>query len=168
MTAFKEIGVEVFDDSGHPLFYYLDGRTLLIETDLKDDPAQYGRYHFTVAHETAHQILADLHSTDLVLQTALSVTEAAVRSPIHDWSEWQADNLASALLLPIEIVHEALHRFDLEHGIGILNKVYRPKEYGRFCEMAEFLGVSKQAMVIRLKRLGLLKKDYLQKPLCAG
>lgn len=30
--------------------------------------------------------------------------------------------------------------------------------------MAEFLGVSKQAMVIRLKRLGLLKKDYLQNP----
>lgn len=28
MTAFKEIGVEVFDDSGQPLFYYLDGRTL--------------------------------------------------------------------------------------------------------------------------------------------
>lgn len=165
MTAFKEIGVEVFDDSGHPLFYYLDGRTLLIETDLKDDPAQYGKYHFTVAHETAHQILADLHSTDLVLQNrVVRYRGGSPQCPIHDWSEWQADNLASALLLPIEIVHEALHRFDLEHGIGILNKVYRPKEYGRFCEMAEFLGVSKQAMAIRLKRLGLLKKDYLQNP----
>ena len=149
MTAFKEIGVEVFDDSGHPLFYYLDGRTLLIETDLKDDPAQYGRYH----------------STDLVLQNrVVRYRGGSPQCPIHDWSEWQADNLASALLLPIEIVHEALHRFDLEHGIGILNKVYRPKEYGRFCEMAEFLGVSKQAMAIRLKRLGLLKKDYLQNP----
>ena len=29
MTAFKEIGVEVYDDSGQPFFYYLDGRTLL-------------------------------------------------------------------------------------------------------------------------------------------
>ena len=28
--------------------------------------------------------------------------------------------------------------------------------------MAQFLGVFKQAMSIRLKRLGLLKKDYLQ------
>ena len=27
MTAFKEIGVEVYDDSGQPFFYYLDGRT---------------------------------------------------------------------------------------------------------------------------------------------
>ena len=165
MTAFKEIGVEVYDDSGHPLFYYLDGRTLLIETDLKDDPAQYGRYHFTVAHETAHQILADLHPTDRVLQNrVVCYRGGSPQYPVHDWSEWQADNLASALLLPIEIVHGALHRFDLEHGIGILNKVYRPKEYGRFCKMAEFLGVSKQAMAIRLKRLGLLKKDYLQNP----
>ena len=30
--------------------------------------------------------------------------------------------------------------------------------------MAEFLGVSKQAMAIRMKRLDLLKKDYLQNP----
>ena len=165
MTAFKEIGVEVFDDSGHPLFYYLDGRTLLIETDLKDDPAQYGRYHFTMAHETAHQILADLYPTDRLFQNRIVCYRGgSPQSPIHDWSEWQADNLASALLLPMEIVHRALHRFDLEQGIGILNKVYRPKEYGRFCEMAEFLGVSKQAMAIRLKRLGLLKKDYLQNP----
>ena len=30
MTAFKEVGVELYDDSGQPCFYYLDGRTLLI------------------------------------------------------------------------------------------------------------------------------------------
>ena len=137
----------------------------MIETDLKDDPAQYGRYHFTVAHETAHQILADLYPTDQLFQNRIVCYRgSSPQYPIHDWSEWQADNLASALLLPMEIVHRALHRFDLEQGIGILNKVYRPKEYGRFCEMAEFLGVSKQAMAIRLKRLGLLKKDYLQNP----
>lgn len=57
MTAFKEIGVEVYDDSGQPFFYYLDGRTLLVEADLKNDPTLHGRYHFTTAHETAHQIL---------------------------------------------------------------------------------------------------------------
>ena len=45
-----------------------------------------------------------------------------------------------------------------------MNKIYRPKEYRKFCKIAELLGVSKQAMAIRLKRLGLLKKDYLQNP----
>lgn len=58
----------------------------------------------------------------------------------------------------------ALHRFELDGGIEILNKIYRPKEYERFCKVAEFLGASKQAMAIRLKRLGLLKKEYLQNP----
>lgn len=164
MTAFKEIGVEVYD-SGQPYFYYLDGRTLLIEKDLKDNPAFIGRYHFTIAHETAHQILAGLYPTDQVVQNRVTCYRGrSPQYPVRDWSEWQADNLASALLLPIEIVYGALYRFNLGSGIDILNKVYRPKEYKQFCEMAELLGVSKKAMAIRLKRLGLLKKDYLQNP----
>ena len=71
MTAFKEIGVEVYDDSGQPFFYYLDGRTLLVEADLKNDPTLHGRYHFTTAHETAHQILADLYPTNRVIQNRI-------------------------------------------------------------------------------------------------
>lgn len=165
MTAFKEVGVEVYDDSGQPFFYYLDGRTLLIEKDLKDDPAQCGRYHFTTAHETAHQILAGLYPTDEVIQNRIIYYRGrSPQYPIQDWVEWQADNLAASLLLPIEVVLKALYRFDLEDGIEILNRIYRPKEYERFCKMAEFLRVSKQAMAIRLKRLGLLKKEYLQNP----
>ncbi|WP_251318924.1 ImmA/IrrE family metallo-endopeptidase [Flintibacter muris] len=165
MTAFKEVAVEIYNDSKQPCLYYLDVKTLLIETDLKNNPTLYGRYHFTMAHETAHQILAGLYPTDRVTQNrVIHYRGHSPQHPIRDWSEWQADNLASALLLPIEIVYGALHRFDLEHGIDILSKVYRPKEYGQFCEMAEFLGVSKQAMSIRLKRLSLLKKDYLQNP----
>ena len=118
-----------------------------------------------MAHETAHQILAALHPTNRVLQNRIICYRGhSPQYPIHDWNEWQADNLASALLLPIEIVVKALHRFDLEHGIDILNKIYRTKEYEQFCKMSEFLGVSKQAMAIRLKRLGLLKKEYLQNP----
>lgn len=165
MTAFQEIGVEVYDDTGQPHVYDLDGRTLLVEKDLKDDPAQYGRYHFTVAHETAHQILADLCPTDRVIQNRIVYYRGlSPRYPIQDWNEWQADNLASALLLPTEVVLRALRRFELENGIDILNKIYRPKEYERFCKVAEFLGASKQAMAIRLKRLSLLKKEYLQNP----
>lgn len=105
MTAFKEVGVELYDDSGQPCFYFLDGKTLLIETDLKNDPALCGRYHFTVAHETAHQILAGLHPTNGVIQNRVFYYQGrSPQFPIRDWDEWQADNLASALLLPSEIV----------------------------------------------------------------
>ena len=92
MTAFKEMGVEVYDKSGQPCFYYLDGKTLLIEKDLKDDPAQYGRYHFTTAHEVAHQVLARLYPSDKVLQNRVIYYRGyAPQHPIQDWDEWQAD-----------------------------------------------------------------------------
>ena len=166
MTSFSEFGVKVYDDSGQPCLYYLDGTTVLIEKDLKDDPVSYGRYNFTVLHETAHQILSRLfpNSPRTVQNRIVCYRGRSPQYPIQDWSEWQADNLASALLLPVEIVLSALYRFDLEHGIEILNKVFRPKEYERFCKMAEFLGASKRALAIRLKRLGLLKKEYLENP----
>lgn len=109
--------------------------------------------------------MADFYPTNRVIQNRIICYRGrGPQYPIHDWGEWHADNLASALLLPIEVVHGALCKFDLENGIDTLNRIYRPKEYGQFCEMAEFLGVSKQAMAIRLKRLGLLKKEYLQNP----
>ena len=66
--------------------------------------------------------------------------------------------------MPVEIVYGALKRFELESGIDILNKIFRQKDYDRFCKMAEYLGVSKQALSIRLKRMGLLKKEYLKNP----
>ena len=96
MTAFKEVGVEVYDNSGQPCFYYLDGRTLLIEKDLKDNPALHGRYHFTIAHETAHQILSVLYPTNRLIQNRIICYRGrSPQYPIHDWDEWQADNLAS-------------------------------------------------------------------------
>lgn len=166
MTSFNEFGVGIYDDNGQPCLYYLDGATILVEKDLKDNPTAYGRYNFTLLHETAHQILARLfpNSPRAVQNRVVYYRGRSPQYPIQDWDEWQADNLASALLLPVEIVLEALLRFNLEHGIEILNKIYRPKEYERFCEMAEFLGASKQALAIRLKRLGLLKKEYLKDP----
>ena len=162
MTAFRELEVEVYNDSGQPFFHCLDGRSILIEADLKNDPAQCGRHNFTLAHETAHQILANLFQPNK--SRIICYKGRSPRYSIHDWDEWQADNLASALLLPIELIYRALRRFGLEHGIGMLNRVYRPKEYTRFCDMAEYLGTSKQAMAIRLKRLGLLKKEHLRNP----
>ena len=89
MTAFKEVEVEVYTDSGQPFLYYLDGRTLLIETDLKDDPAQCGRYHFTTAHETAHQILANLYPTDRVIQNRIIYYRGhSPQYPVHDWGSY--------------------------------------------------------------------------------
>lgn len=64
LTSFAEIGVEIFDTPDTQTFYYLDGKTVLIETDLASDATQLGRYNFTVAHEVSHQILAMLFPSE--------------------------------------------------------------------------------------------------------
>lgn len=166
MTSNREAGVEVYRDNGEPCIYYLDGKTLLVEKDLASDPAQLGRYNFTVLHEAAHQILDRIapRNRSRCHCRVLYYRGIVQQHPIQDWGEWQADNMASALLLPTFVVNAALARFGLDGGIDILNRVYRPKEYQRFCEMAEYLGASRQALAIRLKRLGLLKTEYLRNP----
>lgn len=166
LTALGKISIQVYDGEGQLCIYQMDERTVLIEKDLKDDPNLFGQYNFTVMHEIAHQVLARIQSNFF---TADRSPIACYRGrthqyPIRDWGEWQADNLAAALLLPAEIVRNALPKFNLEYGIEILNRMYRPQEYVRFCEMAQYLGASKQTLAIRLKRLGLLKLDFLKEP----
>ncbi len=39
-----------------------------------------------------------------------------------------------------------------------------PSVYKRFDALADFLGCSKKALAIRMKQLGLLKKEYLDNP----
>ena len=119
----------------------------------------------TLLWRTKRRIRFWLICTQLIgrSKTALSVTGATVRnSPSMIGASGRPTIWHLHSYSPLR---SYMGRFTgLTWSIGILNKVYRPKEYGRFCEMAEFLGVSKQAMAIRLKRLGLLKKDYLQNP----
>lgn len=137
-----------------------------MEKELVSDPAQRGRYNFTVLHEVAHQILDRMAPQEQggCRCRVMYYRGIVQQHPSQDWGEWQADNMASALLLPAFAVNAALSRFGLEGGIDILNRIYRPKEYQRFCDMAEYLGASKQALAIRLRRLGLLKTEYLRNP----
>jgi len=46
----------------------------------------------------------------------------------------------------------------------ILNSVFAPHDYERFSSMADHMGVSKKALSIRMKQLGLLEQDYLGVP----
>lgn len=166
ITSDGKADILVYDEDGEPTIFLLDGVTILVERDLRDDPAQKGRYNFTLSHETSHQILSRLFPVPGrgTRNRVVYYRGQAPQHPIQDWSEWQVDCLASALLLPADLVLAALQRFRLEASIPILNKVFYRGEYERFCEMAQFLGASKQALAIRLKRLGLLGKEYLRDP----
>lgn len=56
LTACSATSVRIFDNSNSPEYYYLDGRTVLIDKRLLSDRANIGRRHFTQVHEACYQI----------------------------------------------------------------------------------------------------------------
>lgn len=168
LTSFTEYGIEVFENDDSEAFYYLDGKTVLVERDLKNDITMRGRCNFTIAHEAGHQIFKMMYPREYGAGTDSRTHFYKVGShskrPIEDWEEWQTNTLASCTLLPKELIEQAMFYFGFDTKIGILNKVFAPKEYNRFSAMAEFLGSSVKALAIRMKQLGLLEKEYLDNP----
>ena len=49
-------------------------------------------------------------------------------------------------------------------GIRLLNRKFAQQEYVRFKGMSEQLGVSNQALAIRMKQMGLIEREYLKNP----
>ena len=169
ITSFSRLEIEIFDDPNEQRFYSLDGKTVLIESALKEDDELIGSYHFALTHEISHRILSMLFpgiyngSVKEPLMCLVSKPYRAHDQEI-DWYEWQANTLASAILMPKDLVIKGMERHGLGRQIQILNRVFRPQAYKAFSELACSLGVSKQALAIRMKHLGLLDKEYLENP----
>ena len=165
LTSFSEYGIEIFEDDNSDSFYYLDGKTILVESELKSNSSLKGRCNFTIVHECSHQVLKMLYPKNYGAisnnQIHFSKTEKTQKKPIIDWEEWQANVLAAYILLPQELIEKAMFYFGFEGKIQLLNKIFAPKEYARFSAMADFLGSSNQALVIRMKQLNLLENEYL-------
>ena len=64
MTSFTEMGVQVFEDDDNEAFFFLDGKTVLVEKDLNFDSKLKGRKNFTLMHEGSHQIFKMLFPHD--------------------------------------------------------------------------------------------------------
>ena len=52
MTSFTEMGVQVFEDDDNEAFFFLDGKTVLVEKDLNFDSKLKGRKNFTLMHRS--------------------------------------------------------------------------------------------------------------------
>mgnify|MGYP001159099233 CR=1 FL=1 len=169
VTSYQEAPAKIWADDGSPGYYILDGKTILIEKDLKDDVSRLGQHNFTVGHETAHQILSLLYPGDYTVKVRKERllyyrAESEKRGPVRNWEEWQANALASSILLPPDLVSRCMYLFGLPDKMRWLNRIYGVKEYEQFTNMAQFLGVSRKAMAIRMEQLGVLEKDYLDDP----
>lgn len=163
-TATVPLWTTVIDTTQGETYYFLDGKTMLIDKRLLFDPRAVGRKNFTIAHEIAHLLLSQGYpSTHILRNRRFGYNREISEKPVTDWHEWQADTLAAALLLPSDAIEAAMFMFGLGSKMKVLSRKYAQYQYERFCEMARFLGVSKTALAYRLEKLGLLERNYLIK-----
>lgn len=133
----------------------LSGRSIVIDSSL-EGPGQAGRRNFTAAHELAHHVLARLYPEDYgeLLGCRRHVLRRGAGGPL-DWGEWQADVLGAAILMPEGTVLDCMQLFGLNEGLDEGDAAGRARMYGRFRDMAAYLGVSRRALAIRLRHMGL-------------
>ena len=167
MTSMMPLDISVWEGTSKERFH-LDGRTILIDSDLVRDEYGSGRYNFTLAHEVGHQIMYMTFPYEydpLVLRRLTTVhlrrTESGYR--VTDWNEWYADTLASLILMPDQLVWDCLEYFSLPKRIRSLNDPYPYNQQYRFSQMSKHMGVSKQALSIRLQQMGVLLNPYNQR-----
>lgn len=162
LTAFDEVGVEVFDEDEE--LFFLDGHTVLVESDLLSE-GQTGRKNFTLMHEGCHHIVKhlfpDMYGQGINARRVLCYRDNRRSRP---YEEYQIDRLAAAILMPGVLVKQTMSLAGLDKKIKMLNPIWRRPEYEKFCWMCSVLGVSKQALCIRMKELGLIEKEYLSNP----
>ena len=169
MTAFEQVGVRVYEDNS-PSYYFLDGRTILLESSLTGEGANLGRRNFTLMHETCHQIFRMLFPAEYMLpahyRKVCCCTSAIYGHRVKpmNWKEWRVNTLTAAILMPKELLIEQMHAAGLREKLRLLNKVFVPKEYKVFATVAEAMGVSKFALAIRMKQFHLLDRDDLKDP----
>lgn len=165
VTAPDEQYVSVYDNE-QECCYYLDGNTILIDTRLCASPKTIGRKNYTLAHEISHQILykafPDTYSSANRIMCDYRRTSSN-RKKVTNWTEWQADALAAALLLPKDAILDGMFLFSLGEHINTLSRKYTPNKYDNFCYLATALGVSQSALAYRMEQLGLLDRCFLYK-----
>ena len=114
-----------------------------------------GRYSFTLAHEVGHHVL---HKAIFeAAHNAQMVCREDANKPIE---ERQADHFAGALLMPENSVRQ------LYKDLKIPNRNYSGKSMKavarRIMTAGGFSNVSNQAMIVRLRQLGLTKESTVQ------
>lgn len=145
----RVLGETVFEDAVIPIYerennegYKLipvEAGTVIVDASLLNCRND-GRLRYTCAHELAHWVIHKKLYTGSG-ETA-SMTKAARSSETDKAIEWQADRLGSYLLMPKGVVKMAFYRN--QGSQNIIDK------------LALLFAVSRQAMSIRLKEMGLL------------
>lgn len=163
-TSTSSIWTSIYDNNMNRMCFELDGSTILIEKRLLNDLRMVGRKNFTIAHEIAHQIINRLYPEMYDTQNRIFCDYRRSTKPkkeIVDWREWQADALAAALLLPLDVLQDSMFVFGLGEKMKMLSRKYSSANFSLFCDMADYLQVSRTALSYRMEQFGLLVNNRL-------
>lgn len=164
IACFRETELQIDNGDGTMQQVRLTGKDIVVDDCLLEE-TQTGRRNFTTAHEIAHHALVRMYPEEyrslLNCRTHILYRH---RSRVKNWEEWQADTMAAAILMPPSLLMQCMAFFGIAGKLDLLSSVCRPREYEQFCGIAAYLGVSKKALAIRMRQLGLLDKDCLENP----
>ena len=157
LTVFQRCGFTVTLGDGTKLVEIFMPRDVVIDSALAADRCT-GCRNFTIAHEAAHHILADLFPNDygkaVKCRGHIAYRE---RNGQPSWEEWQANTLAAEMLMPTFLVNAEIERAALCMPNGILYKSASDPNYEKILEMAARMGVSWSAIRIRLQQMQVIK-----------
>ena len=179
LMAFHNIEVPMFDSNMQPIRKCIEEGTIVIEKSLLGG-GNLARRRFTLAHELAHWLLHRTYHSSSNQQFKLRRSYVACRTENIDKhifrqdmtdnerEEWQANSLASAILMPYVTVIWAIHEAFRASGIK-WNSVYVDgrnaiSEYKKreiLSYVAKTYAVSMQSAEIRLEHLGYFKKTRI-------
>ena len=170
MTVFNDTNmVPIFDPgTGRAEYISAKARTIIIDNRLLEENQQH-RYRFTLGHEAGHDIfhsgffgynpdqltLFDLGTAPMI-QCRTDCGSTSKKTPKfwddHDWMEWHANRLSSAILMPRSAVERLVEgvRSERRDSIRRATMVFA---------VAETFDVSFEAAMYRLKDLGFIPKN---------
>lgn len=175
------LGMTVFNDTDKVVVYnpesnqaeYISAKanTIIIDNSLLNDKQEH-RYRFTMGHESGHGILHEVYfgydpnqcslfggPEPAMIQCRTDTTKLGRSKDTghwddRDWMEWQANAMASALLMPKSMVEKLASQF--MDGNGHLSSGVLPPLL--ISHTADTFNVSFEAAGYRLKSLGLIDK----------
>ena len=139
---------------------------------------EYGRRRFTMAHEASHHILGKVQTTQETARFHSEYDNDRIYSneevlQMFQSAEWQADTMAASLLMPRFLVENALHKFADSKLIKLYgDTTFTADGKAIMRNMANYLGVSYKALIIRLTHLDMLERhdisEYISQELKLG
>jgi len=174
MTVFEDVeDVPCLDDMYQSIKIPLPGGTIVIHSQLSGYERK-ARRRFTIAHECSHWVLHRAYHSPTKQKYHFRIQRSpyiACRSPNiecqrhnlvtdDDWEEWQADSLAAALLMPLMPFRHFAEGLIRTCGMRYLTDGKVTRDYVEIIEeIADRFTVSKTSVKIRLKQLGLIRKE---------